>query len=159
MIADYCWSPLDADRVGVSVNLYEAKSVKVSWKCWCNESLAWLVSISMNYISLVQWQTKICPILSKFPFKAISDMSLYTTHDGITHFCYTRHFNTNIGVVITSYVLLFWMCYQYLDETGYVSAYCKVLKVCSHKTVETLLFLLSYSVLVAAFFFNVHFIS
>ncbi len=22
-------------------------------------------------------------------------MSLYTTHDGITHFCYTRHFNTN----------------------------------------------------------------
>ncbi len=38
-------------------------------------------------------------------------------------------------------------------KTGYVSASHKILKMCSHKAVETLLFLSSYTVLYAVFFF------
>ncbi len=43
-----------------------------------------------------------------------------------------------------------------LSKTGYVPTYHKILKVCSHKTLETLLLFLSYTALHAAFFFNVH---
>ncbi len=43
-----------------------------------------------------------------------------------------------------------------LGKTGYVSAYHKMLKVCSHKTLETPLLFLLYTVLYATFFFNMH---
>ncbi len=46
-----------------------------------------------------------------------------------------------------------------LGKTGYVLAYHKMLKVCSRKTVETLVFLSSYTVLHAVFFFTSHFVS
>ncbi len=43
-----------------------------------------------------------------------------------------------------------------LGKIRYVSAYHRILKVCSHETVEMLLFLSSNTVLYAAFFFNMH---
>ncbi len=85
--------------------------------------------------TVVQQQTRICPVLSEFHFKAMSDMPLYTTNDRNTHFCYTQHFNIDTGVVITSYVLYSECAISNLDKTGYVSAYHKILKAYSHKTI------------------------
>ncbi len=61
--------------------------------------------------SVMQRQTSMCPILYKFHFKAISNMSFYTTHNRITNFCYTQYYNTDTRVVKTNYVFSFWMYY------------------------------------------------
>ncbi len=68
-------------------------------------------------------------------------------------------FNTDTGVIITVMPSHSKCAISNLGKTEHVSAYYKILKVRSHKTVKILLFLSSYIVLLAAFFFNMHVIS
>ncbi len=57
-------------------------------------------NLLVEYYSVVQRQSQICPILSEFHCKAISDTSFCTTRNKFRHFCYTQHFDTDSGPFI-----------------------------------------------------------